>query len=76
MNRYYAVSGRVLGDEEDTVLAFDEPMGSMDDAYDRFMADMSDVAAREGHLNDDGEADVIVMAAMESESPIKIRSFG
>jgi len=76
MSRHYAASGRILGDEEDTTIAFAEPMDSMQDVWPAFVAEMErlrpDDKGSTDLESDDDEADVIVTSIVSSETPIKV----
>jgi len=75
VSRYYAASGRILGDEEDTPIAFAEPMDSAQDVWPAFVAEMERLRPDDAEYTDresDDDTDVIVTSVVSSETPVKV----
>lgn len=76
MKRYYALTGRIPGDDEDTQLAFSYPLDNRDHAIDAFKLRMLQDTRLSSQEIEDLESEhgaaVFVNSICSSESPIII----
>lgn len=68
MTRHYAVTGRVLGDEEDTVILLEA--SDRDEAVEKFKAELRDIRDVDPEDVDDPWNEVFINAVVWSATPI------
>lgn len=68
MTRHYAVTGRVLGDEEDTMILLEA--SDRDEAVEKFKAELRDIRDVDPEDVDDPWNEVFINAVVWSATPI------